>query len=330
MQKAPLTFRPYYKHAVWGGNAIARYKGEDLPGSDIGESWELSALPGCESVVAEGPYAGKSLSELTSEFGVELLGEEVAGRYDGRFPLLVKFIDAKENLSVQVHPDDKLARSRHNCPGKTEMWYVISAAEGSRIYSGLKRTLSIEEYVSHVEQGSFFELVASHESRPGDIYYLPSGQVHAIGAGNLLAEIQQPSDITYRIFDYKRKDAEGRERTLHTEMAIDAIDLTGGKDFRLPRPSDSHADVELLSCDYFTVRRLKGSSRENETANSVNLALTGRSFLVVMCIEGSLTAACEEGSVRLTEGHTALIPASCSTLTLTGDATTLLVYLDPE
>lgn len=318
MMKAPIIFEPYYKRAIWGGRAIADYKGEDPRFPDIGESWELSAMPERESVVASGPYAGRSLSELVKEFGSRLLGNRVYARYGAHFPLLVKFIDARENLSVQVHPGDSMARERHDCPGKTEMWYVISALSNSRIYSGLKRTITPEEYVTHVENGTFFDLVASHESKAGDIYYLPSGQVHAIGAGNLLAEIQQPSDITYRIFDYKRKDANGCERTLHTSMALEAIDYRGGRDFRLPRPSDDVALIELLSCEYFSVRRLRVSGSQRVENNE-------DSFMVLMLIEGEAEISASEASVTLTAGHTALVPADCKWVDITGDATLLII-----
>ena len=318
MQKAPLIFQPYYKTAIWGGTAIADFKGESLPYGDIGESWELSAMPGRESVVSQGLYEGRSLSRLVAEFGDLLLGKGLTEKYGGTFPLLMKFIHARENLSVQVHPADDLALERHNSPGKTEMWYIISAAPGAKIYSGLRREITPGEYVRHIEEGTFFDLVASYESAPGDAYYLPSGQVHAIGAGNLLAEIQQPSDITYRIFDYKRTDAEGRERTLHTELALNAIDLRGDARSRLPLPEEADGEAILLQCPYFDVRRLKLSGTRE-------LSPTGEKMLAAMCVDGSLAIACEEGSAELTAGHTALIPAVCGNATLTGKATLLLV-----
>lgn len=319
MHKAPLIFTPYYQRAIWGGERISRYKGEQLPHSDIGASWEVSAIGGCESVVAEGPYSGRILPSLIEEFGARLLGDDVVARFGREFPLLVKYIDARENLSVQVHPADELALRRHGTRGKTEMWYIIDALPGARIFSGLTQSLSRDEYVSHVERGTFPEVVASHPSQPGDVYFIPAGQIHAIGAGNLLAEIQQPSDITYRIFDYKRKDSEGRERELHTDLALEVVDLSGGKYFRSTDHPEDEADLQLIDCEFFRVRRLTLTDAERE------LALPEGTFSIVMCTAGEATLAAEEGTVTLTAGHTTLLPAVCRRLRLSGPATLLLI-----
>ncbi len=217
---------PYFKSVIWGGERICKYKGVEQTEEKIGESWEISAVPGHESVVAEGPYKGMRITELIDCFGAELLGSKVMERYDGKFPLLVKLIDANDNLSVQVHPDDELAKKRHDSLGKTEMWYIIDADKGAKIYSGLNREMTPEEYVARVADNTIEETLAVHDSHPGDIFFLPAGRVHAIGAGNLLAEIQESSDITYRIYDYERRDAQGNARELHTELAKDAIEYT--------------------------------------------------------------------------------------------------------
>lgn len=316
MKKIPLIFAPYYKRTIWGGTEIARFKGEKSQHNDVGESWEISALPGGESKVASGPYEGYTLSRLIEEFGEKLLGQEVVGRYGKAFPLLVKLIDANDNLSVQVHPDDDLAARRHGSAGKTEMWYIISTQPGAKIYSGLTRAITPEEYVDSVQEGRFAELVASHESHPGDVFFLPAGQVHAIGAGNFLAEIQQPSDVTYRIFDYNRLDSEGKARELHTEQALDAINFSGQGEGRRSAESFPQGDAELVECDYFKVKRLRVDGERQ-------IALREDAFLILICLEGEVNMALEEGEVKVKAGQTVIVPACSERLTLGGSGTLL-------
>ena len=311
MKRVPLLFRPYYKRTIWGGTEIARFKGEESRHQDVGESWELSAIPGGESVVASEFYRGYTLPQLIDEFGARLMGAEVSRRFGSSFPLLVKLIDANDNLSVQVHPDDTLAARRHGSAGKTEMGYIISSRPGARIYSGLKRAITPQEYVESVREGSFADLVAAHESHPGDVFFLPAGQVHAIGAGNFLAEIQQTSDITYRIFDYNRVDSEGRPRELHTEQAIDAIDFSGEGEGRRPAETFPEGDADLVECEYFKVRKLKVEGERQ-------LALKEDSFLIIVCLEGEVNVALEDGEVKMKAGQTVLVPACASRLTLGG------------
>lgn len=318
MIKAPLVFEPILKQVIWGGTTIPKFKGINSSKTDIGESWEVSAVSGKESVVAEGPYQGRNLSDLVEEFTDDILGAAVAEKSGKDFPLLIKLIDARDNLSVQVHPDDTLAKERHNSLGKTEMWYVISTEKGARIMSGLKRTISPEDYVRGVEDGSFIEMVASHESAPEDVYFIPAGQVHAIGAGNFLAEIQQSSDVTYRIFDYKRKDADGNERQLHTQEALEAIDFEGGNFYRKNVSDVAEPETLLAECKYFRVTRLLQTGETKKENN-------GDSFVIFICIAGRAEIICEEGRVNLTAGHSALIPASCGTIVIQGEATLLQV-----
>ncbi|MDE6638210.1 MAG: class I mannose-6-phosphate isomerase [Muribaculaceae bacterium] len=312
IKKEPIRFVPYLKSVIWGGEKICKYKCIEQTEANIGESWEISAVPGHESIVADGPYKGMSITELIDCFGPQLLGKEVMERYDGKFPLLVKLIDANDNLSVQVHPDDVLAKERHDSLGKTEMWYIIDADKGAKIYSGLNREITADQYVERVENNTIEEVLAVHDSHPGDIFFLPAGRVHAIGAGNLLAEIQESSDITYRIYDYDRRDAQGNPRELHTELAMDAIDYTCYDDYK-SAPADSKlADVEIAKCDHFTVNRIL-------IDGEMKLQFSDASFTVVMCLEGEVSV--EEKIIK--KGETVLLPAALSSFNLSGKGTLL-------
>ena len=316
IEKAPIRFVPYLKSVIWGGEKICRYKGIEQTEANVGESWEISAVPGHESVVADGSYKGMKITELIECFGPELLGRDVFVRYDGKFPLLVKLIDANDNLSVQVHPDDDLARKRHDSLGKTEMWYIIDADKGAKIYSGLKRQLTPAEYVKMVEDNTIEEALAVHDSHPGDVFFLPAGRVHAIGAGNLLAEIQESSDITYRIYDYDRRDAEGNTRELHTELAKDAIDYTFYEEYRSAPADTAQADVVVAECSHFKVDRLM-------LDGEMKLSYDDASFTVIMCLQGKASLEYEGGSMLVNEGETVLVPAVLTTFVLKGKGTLL-------
>lgn len=316
IEKRPIKFHPYLKSVIWGGDKICDYKGISQPEPKIGESWEISAVEGHESVVAEGSYKGRTLNELTDLFGTDLLGEKVMSRYGGKFPLLVKLIDANDNLSVQVHPDDKLAMQRHHSLGKSEMWYIISSDRGAKIYSGLNKTITEEEYLKHVEKGTFGTLLAEHSSKPGDVFYLPAGRVHAIGAGNMLAEIQESSDITYRIYDYNRRDASGHTRELHTQQAKDAIDYAYHNDYKTETIDTSIADAEIANCEHFKVRRLL-------LDGEMEFCYEPTSFTVVMCLKGEAAVRYPGGETELRSGETVLIPAVMTEFGLVGKGTLL-------
>lgn len=312
IKKEPIKFVPYLKSVIWGGEKICKYKGIEQTEANIGESWEISAVPGHESIVADGPYKGMRITELVDCFGPEFLGKEVMERYDGKFPLLVKLIDANDNLSVQVHPDDVLAKERHDSLGKTEMWYIIDADSGAKIYSGLNREMTADQYVERVEKNTIEEVLAVHDSHPGDVFFLPAGRVHAIGAGNLLAEVQESSDITYRIYDYDRRDAQGNPRELHTELAKDAIDYAYYDDYK-SAPSDcNQADVEIANCDHFTVNRIL-------LDGDMELQFSDDSFTVVMCLDGEVNV----GGMMVKKGETVLVPASLTSFSLKGKGTLL-------
>lgn len=320
MKKIPLRFQPYYKSVVWGGDKICKYKGVAQNEPNIGESWEISAVPGHVSVVEEGEYKGESLTNLIDKFGEELLGKKVIEKYGKNFPLLIKFIDASQNLSVQVHPDDKLAKARHNSLGKTEMWYLIETEPGAKIYAGLNEEITPEEYEKRVNEGNFFETIAAHDSNPGDVFYLPAGRVHAIGAGNLLAEIQENSDITYRIYDYDRKDADGNPRELHTTLAKDAIDYQVYDNYVSPAPSIDKDEETLVKCNHFTTTRIIVDGEKS-------LKSDGSSFLIVICIRGEVTVGGQDGELKISQGDTVLIPASATEISLKGKGELLLAQV---
>ncbi|MCH5238894.1 MAG: class I mannose-6-phosphate isomerase [Muribaculaceae bacterium] len=320
IKNQPLSFLPYLKSVIWGGEKIKVYKGINTDQEKIGESWEISAVPGHVSVVEEGLYKGMSLNDLIDEFGSQLLGESVTKKYGKNFPLLIKFIDAADNLSVQVHPDDQLARKRHNSLGKTEMWYIIDAEPDAKIFSGLNREITPEEYKKRVEEGTFAETLAEHSSNPGDVFFLPAGRIHAIGAGNLLAEIQENSDVTYRIYDYDRRDANGNPRELHTDLAKDAIDYKVYDNYKEEAPSESEKEVTLAECEHFVTKRLIIDG--NKT-----IVTDGHSFEILICLEGNVKIICSEGSTHLNAGHSALIPAKVKQFTLEGKAKLLSTHL---
>lgn len=320
--KEPLHFAPYLKSVIWGGEAIAPFKGIVTDQKSIGESWEISAVPGKVSVVDRGTFKGRSLTELIEEFGPALVGGKVYEKYGKNFPLLIKIIDAKDNLSVQVHPDDELAEKRHHCPGKTEMWHIIDTAPGAKIYVGLKQQITPDEYERRVADNTIMDVIDSYDSAPGDTFFLPAGRIHAIGAGNLLAEIQETSDITYRIYDYDRRDADGNPRQLHTEQARDAIDYTVYPDYKNAPVSDDVADVDLVNCYHFDVRRIL-------LDNTCELPMnhTRDSFMIVMCLAGEATLkyGAEGRTETIRQGDTLLFPACLGDIAATGNATLLQV-----
>ena len=259
-------FNPILKTMVWGT-----------------ESWVLSGVPGNESVVAEGPDAGKKITDI----------------WPGQFPLLIKFIDAHKDLSIQVHPDDELAAKRHNCKGKTEMWYVINASEGAHLLSGLKEKIDADKYVKLVEQDKIVSVLADYPVNAGDVFFLPAGRIHAIGGGCYIAEIQQTSDITYRIYDYGRLGLDGKPRQLHTQEAKDAIDYTVYEDYRTHYVARRNENVELVKCPFFTTSLL-------ELSEPFQLDTTGcGDFLIVICMEGEGKI----GDVSLKPGEAVLLTA---------------------
>lgn len=324
MSKIPiLTFRPQFKSVLWGGSSIAAYKGLPPQGDRIGESWELSDVPGHESAVENDDFKGKNLHELMLSNGREILGERLSERFGDRFPLLVKIIDSAAPLSIQVHPDDALASRRHGCMGKTEMWVVTGAGEGAYLYAGFSKRLSPEKFMDSVNSDTFVDYLGKYFTHPGDVFFLPAGRVHSIGPGNLLIEIQQTSDITYRIYDYGRKDADGNPRQLHVHEAMEAIDFDD-IDKASPLKIDWVPGQEetIADCSHFTttVIRIDGEKR---------LDLNDRdSFTIIVVTEGLARLVDPEGrETVLAQGNTALVPASMSGVTICGNCKILTSFI---
>ena len=323
IKQQPIEFIPYLKTVIWGGYKIKEYKNIVAQQEKIGESWEISGVPGHVSIVSEGPYKGKNLNELIEEFGPQLLGEDVLKKYGKNFPLLIKFIDAADNLSIQVHPDDKLAKKRHGSLGKTEMWYVIATDEKAKIFVGLKEQLNPEEYQKRVKDGTFAKALAVYDSHPGDIFFLPAGRVHAIGAGNLLAEIQETSDVTYRIYDYDRRDANGNPRELHTELAKDAIDYKVLDNYKTESVS-TKSQVSLIGqCEHFTTKLLNIDGEQK-------LDFSSKTFHILVGIEGKCKLVYPEGSKELKPGYSVLLPATMQSIQIQGKGKILLTSSMPD
>lgn len=302
---SPLKFNPILKPVLWGGSRIATFKGVTPFDRPIGETWEISGLQGFESVVASGEYAGKTINELLSEKGEDIMGRRLCRRYGNQFPLLIKFIDAAQDLSIQVHPNDEVAASRHNCSGKTELWYMLESHDDAIIYSGFKSPTTLDEFRSHVEENTLTDALACFSPRRGDIFYLPAGRVHSIGAGNLLLEIQQSSDITYRVYDYNRTDLNGKKRELHTELAIETIDYRVHDEYcqhPLPRLNE---EVEINRCEYFATTLITTNS-----AVRVNVAEKDSFRIVVVTAGSGVMVDCNGDETPLKQGDVLLVPAS--------------------
>ncbi|MCC8034674.1 MAG: class I mannose-6-phosphate isomerase [Rikenellaceae bacterium] len=318
----PLKFTPRLKERIWGGTALAEVMGKELPeGKKIGESWEISGVDNDVSVVANGTLAGNDLQELIEVYMGDLVGDKVYNKYGLEFPLLIKFIDARDVLSIQVHPDDVLAKERHNSYGKTEMWYVLAADPGASLYVGFSRTVGREEYLAAVENGTLPSLLKEEKVRPGESYFIPAGTIHAIGKGLLVAEIQQTSDITYRVDDWGRVDDNGNPRQLHTELAVDAIDFRPPHDLKTSPVAVPNQAVEVEECEYFTTNLLKVEDSVERDYSNLD------SFVVYICIEGELTVCYSGGSETLEKGETMLVPAQEDNIELDGEGTVLEVYI---
>ena len=309
----PLKFQPLLKSTIWGGEKIIPFKHLDLQQEKVGESWEISGVPGDESIVANGADAGKNLQQMMDEYKGALVGEENYKRFDGQFPLLIKFIDAQDDLSIQVHPDDELAQQRHNSRGKTEMWYVIGNDGGkAHLRSGLSRQITPQQYADMIADNTITDALKEYAVQPGDVYYLPAGRIHSIGAGCFIAEIQETSNITYRIYDFNRKDKNGNTRELHTELSKDAIDYSVEDDYRTAYTPKQNEPVELVACPYFT-------TTVYDLTESMSLDYSELdSFVILIGMEGACTVTDNEGNtVELQAGESILFPATTKGLEVT-------------
>lgn len=299
----PLRFDTIFKEKIWGGQKINTVLGKDFsPLKNCGETWEISGVEGNLSKVAEGPLKGMTLPELIDEFKGDLVGEKVYEQYGNEFPLLVKFLDAAQDLSIQVHPDDTLAKERHDSLGKTEMWYVFQADEGAKLISGFNKDTNKAEYLEHLNSGRLTEILNEEEVEAGDCFYLPAGRVHTIGAGLLLAEIQQSSDVTYRIYDFDRTDDEGNKRALHTEEALDALDYKHYSQYKTPYARGLNQEIPLVRSQYFQTNLL-------EFSTGIIRELYDRdSFIIYTCFEGSAQIQTAGGTTEITKGTAVLVP----------------------
>ncbi len=307
----PLKFNPILKQTIWGGDKIIPFKHLSDNIHNVGESWEISGVTDNESIVQNGEYKGMSLPELISTFKGELVGEENYVRFGNTFPLLIKFIDAQQDLSIQVHPNDQLAKKRHNSMGKTEMWYVIGAEEGAKLRSGFSQEITPKEYKERVYNSTITDVLQEYTIHKGDVFFLPAGRIHSIGAGAFIAEIQQTSDITYRIFDFNRKDANGNPRELHTELAKDAIDYEVLNDYRTHYEAVKDEPVELVACPYFTTSLYDLTEEISCDYSELD------SFVILICMEDSCTITdSEEHVIEMRAGETVLLPASIENISI--------------
>lgn len=309
-----FKFEPQLKRVLWGGKKIARFKRLDIPHNDVGESWEISGLTGHESIVTNGQMKGMSLRQVIALCGPQIVGQVNYGKFGDEFPLLIKIIDAHDQLSIQVHPNDDQAHSRGLTSGKSEMWYILQADPESTIISGFNRPTDRAEFEHLLGHGNIMSILATHRSHAGDVFDLPARRIHSIGAGNLLVEIQEPSDITYRVFDFNRTDTNGNKRQLHTELAADTIRFTDVV---------TGCNANVTSGNSVLLRSPKFRVCRQEISGSQALTLPHDSFLTATCISGYAEIAAHDGSQAITiaQGESLLIAACAKQVTITGEAT---------
>lgn len=320
----PLKFKPIFKEKIWGGNKLNTILGKNLPqNKKIGESWEISGFKDNISIVSNGQLAGNNLQELVEIYMSDLVGDKVFEKFGIEFPLLVKFIDAYEALSIQVHPGDELAGKRHNECGKTEMWYIIQADKNSEIVTGFKQEINKEQYQKYFREGKLTQILNIENAEAGEVFFIPAGRVHATGKGILLAEIQQTSDITYRIYDWDRKDKNGNSRELHTELALDAIDFSTYNNYKTPYKKTKNQSVSILECKYFHTNILNLNQPIEKDYSLID------SFIIIMCLKGGLLLHYKNDKELVNPGETVLIPASLDNVIFEplGESTILEVFI---
>ena len=319
MKFYPLQFKPILKDRIWGGTKLQSVLNKEIISQTTGESWELSTVPNDVSVVCNGDLKGKDLNELIELYPVEILGKSVLERFGKQFPLLFKFIDAREDLSIQLHPNDDLAQKRHNSFGKTEMWYVMQADKGSRLVVGFKMDSNKDEYLAKLASKELISLLDETEVNKGDIFFLETGTIHAIGGGVVIAEIQQTSDVTYRIYDWDRVDANGNGRELHTDLALDAINFNTTK-AKVDYENKINHSNKTVHCDYFKTNVIPLDGKMNWKAHN-------GSFTVLMCTEGEFSLEVENTSYSYKMGDTVLLPATIEKAIISGNANLLEVWV---
>ena len=319
MKFYPLTFTPILKDRIWGGTKLKSYLNKSIVSETTGESWEISTVPGDISVVASGVFEGKNINEIIDLHPTEILGKSVIARFGKQFPLLFKFIDAKEDLSIQLHPNDELAKQRHNSFGKTEMWYVMQADETARLVVGYKNDSNQQEYLEKLADKKLVSLLEEYPVKKGDVFYLETGTIHAIGAGVVVAEIQQTSDVTYRIYDWDRVDANGNGRELHTELALEAINYNTTNS-KIEYSEEPNQSTKVVDCPYFKTNIIALQDR-------FIWKKSNDAFTVFMCTNGQFELVLNGEIMRYQMGDTILIPAIIDHLTLKGKATVLEISI---
>ncbi len=319
MKLYPLQFEPILKERIWGGTKLKTYLNKPITSDITGESWEISTVENDVSIVANGSFKGKSLNDLINELPEAVLGTKVYAEFGKQFPLLFKYLDAREDLSIQLHPNDELAKKRHNSFGKTEMWYVMQADADSRLIVGFKEKSSPEEYLKHIHDKTIVDILDTKKVAKGDVFMLNTGTIHAIGAGIVIAEIQQTSDITYRIYDFDRVDANGNKRELHVDLSLEAINYETIEAQRFYSKTENVSN-EVVHCKYFTTNFL---SLDGNTT----IYKHGESFTVYMCVDGNFKLEVNGESYVYQKGDTILLPASLTDFQLKGNASILEIYI---
>lgn len=319
MKFYPLICKPIFKERIWGGTKLKDFLNKSFEGNKIGESWEVSTVANDVSVVSNGEFAGLNLNELIEKFPTEILGAKCIEKFGLEFPLLFKFLDAKEDLSIQVHPNDELAKQRHNSFGKTEMWYVLQADKNARLVVGFKNKTNKKDYLKHLENKTLVAILNETPVKKGDTFFLETGTVHAIGAGVLIAEIQQTSDITYRLYDWDRVDANGKSRELHNELAVDAINYEE-TNTKVQYKSETNESVNLVKCPFFATNILKISGNYNWKKSK-------DTFTVFMCTEGNFTLMTTDSKSEFKKGDTVLIPAILEEFEIIGETSLLEITI---
>jgi mannose-6-phosphate isomerase len=307
----PILFETIFKDKIWGGNKIKSLLGKDYaPLPNCGETWEISGEIENISIVKEGPLKGIDLKTLINLYKEKLLGKRIFEQFNDQFPLLIKFIDANEDLSIQVHPDDAMAGKLHNSFGKTEMWYVLQADKGAKLNAGFNRSVDIKTYLDYLNNRKLSEILNFEEVHEGDVFFLPAGRVHYIGKGICLAEIQQTSDVTYRIYDFDRLDAQGKKRELHTELALKAIDFKHYENYKTGYNEIDNQSTKVVSCKYFTTNIISCTQPMIRDYAQID------SFVIYIFLEGDFVLNYEEQAFQFKKGDCVLIPASLKKLQL--------------
>ena len=316
-----FKFEPLLKQTLWGGDKIIPFKHLNTKMEQVGESWEISGVKDFETIVANGPDKGKSLNQLVSEMKDQLVGKENYERFGDEFPLLVKFIDAHQDLSIQVHPSDEVAHRQGKSHGKTEMWYVLPSTPGAMLYNGLKQQITPEQYKQMVENDTITDALARYEVHEGDVFFIPAGRIHTIGAGCFVAEIQQTSDVTYRIYDFKRKDKNGNYRELHTQLAAESIDYTVLDNYRTEYEPLKNEGVQVATCPYFTTAVY--DLTEPMTLDYSELD----SFVILIAVKGEGRLICNGEEMPFQMGDTILFPATTNEVRVEGEVKFLETYV---